>query len=267
MQTVIETSFPASSIPASDDEVRLPVCRLGWQCGSAYVGFYPESSEGQQQHAAQSDAETLAIAPEDRPLFLEAWFKGVKAALTRQRTAHASRGVCPCCGQEDAFLSDVMVLIGQASTGQVKLVPQRLCSSCAEVDPEYRFTRSLSRPVQPTAVPYMVLSLLVRKDHPTHLIAEQVASTFPFLTDSLVMHAVEGQVAILVSQVTPTQFTWINRLIAQGFILAVGISLVFPTPPDQCACGHLLRSSSEQQRGWCLECGIEASYSQKGYTQ
>ena len=258
----MQNSTSPASVEVSEAQKTI---RLGWQCGCAYAGFYPESTQEQQQQTAQNDAEQLVRQPDDKPLFLVAWSQGVRATLARHRVEHI--GVCPSCGLEDVVLSDVMLLVGQAnSDGQVALVPERLCFSCAALDPEHRFTRSLSRPVQGTIVPTMVLSLLVSKDYPTHLVAEQIAATFPFLTDSVVMHAVEGQVAVLVSQVTPAQFTWINRLIAQGFLLAVGISLVFPTPSDHCACGHLLRSSSEQQRGWCLECGIEASYSRKGYT-
>ncbi len=171
--------------------------RLGWQCGYAYAGFYPESTQEQQQQAAQNDAKQLVCQTNDWTFFLAAWEQGVRAALAMRGAEHG--GICPSCGQEDAILSHVVLLVGQATrAGQVTLVPQRLCFSCATLDPEQRFTRSLSRPVQTTtAIPSMVLSLLVSKDHPTHLVAEQVASTFPFVTDSLVMHAVEGQVATL----------------------------------------------------------------------
>lgn len=263
-----ETSRSELATPVAENEISLVAYHLGWQCGSAYASFYPMSTEEEQQHAAQNDAETLKIASEDRTRFLAAWISGVKATFTRRNAEFEHVGVCPCCGQENAPLTDVMLIVGQTKrSGQTQLTPQRLCSSCVELDPEHRFTRSLARSEKTTAVSHMVLSFLVRKDYPTHLIAEQVASTFPSLTDTLVMHAVEGQVALLVAQITPAQFNWVNRLVAQGFILAVGVSLLGPAAQEQCTCGHLLRSSVEQQRGWCLECGIEVSYSQKGYTQ
>ena len=63
------------------DEIHDAV-QLGWQCGYAYAGYYPESSHEQQQRAAHSDAEQLVEQQEDRQHFVEAWMQGVRAALT-----------------------------------------------------------------------------------------------------------------------------------------------------------------------------------------
>ncbi len=63
-----------------------------------------------------------------------------------------------------------------------------------------------------------------------------------------------GLVAILVAQIMPIQFSWINRLVDEGVILAVGVSPVYPAKPERCSCGHLLQSAIEQQYGWCAEC-------------
>lgn len=175
---------------------------------------------------------------------------------------------CPCCGQY-APVSSIIVLIGQVDhAGYSSLVPRCVCFSCAQASPEHRFALSLDRQEPLGAAVDLVLSFLVREDKQSTLVAEHIVSTFPERDESMPIRAVGHQVALLVRQLLPSHFTWISRFLSQGDVIAVGLApVVYTDGRGRCSCGHLLRSPLEREHRQCLECRMEASYSQEDYTK
>jgi hypothetical protein len=202
-----------------------------------------------------------------RSAFIEAWNKGYQGTVVKRAAERQIVGACPCCGKQEVQLSDVSIIVGpMGDARQGEMVPQRVCIACAELDPEMRYTMHLTRtPALHTSKIQILVTFLLKKGVPTHLVAEWIETTFPSLPGRPIrLRAVEGQVVLLIEHLTPSQFNWIDRLVAQEYFIAVGVSTaVSEREIGRCPCGHVLRSQVERQCGRCLECNIAVALNEK----